>query len=125
MNFTNDPKPAKISLNNKPQELQTKKTYFYEMPSGRIEAVEAKEAWELHRKNYKQVGVSDGSKYAQAMIEARQIFELQGIEMAQERLRKGFEEELEAAKGHFETPPKNDVFGNGGAEFAQMMPKFK
>ena len=45
--------------------------------------------------------------------------------MAQERLRKGFEEELEIAKGHYETPPRNDIFGNGKAELNQMIGKFK
>jgi len=125
MDFTEQPKNSLVNLNQKTQEMQIKKTYFYEMPSGRIEPVEEKEAWELHKKGFKQIGVSDGSKYALALKESRQIFQLQGIEMAQERLRKGFEEELEIAKGHYETPPRNDIFGNGKAELNQMIGKFK
>jgi hypothetical protein len=117
MDFTEPPKPAVVNLNPKTQEIQVNKTYFYEMPNGKIEPVEAKEAWELHKKKYKQIGVSDGSKYRQAIAEARQIFQLQGLEMSQERLRKGFEEELEVARGNFETPPSNDVWGNGRNEF--------
>ena len=117
MNFTEPPKLSVPGLNTKVQEIKVNKTYFYEMPSGNIEAVESREAWELHRKKYKQIGVSSGLKHAQAVEEARQIFKLQGIEASQERLRKGFEEELEEARGKFETPPNNDVFGNGVSEF--------
>lgn len=125
MEFTDKPKEIITNINRKPQELKINKTYFYEMPNGRIEAVEAKEAWELYKKGYKQYGVSDGSKYALALRESNEIFKLQGLEMAQERLRKGYEEEMELAKGNYEVPPKNDVFGNGSAEFSQMISKFK
>lgn len=124
MEFTGNEKPLVAGLNAKAQELQIKKTYFYEMPTGKIEAVEAKEAWELRKKGMKQIGVSDGQSYAKAIKESQQIFKLQGLEMAQERLRKGFEEELELAKGHYEVPPNNDVFGNGVQEFSQTMGKF-
>jgi len=118
MQFTEPPKVATVSLNGKSAELQTKKTYFYEV-NGNIVPAEAREAWELHKKKHKQIGVSDGSKYAQAIMESRELFKTEGIEKSQERLRQGYEEELESAKGNFETPPNNDVFGNGVREFNQ------
>lgn len=124
MEFNNKEKPLVVGLNNKIQELQIKKTYFYEMPTGKIEAVEAKEAWELRKKGFKQIGVSNGQTYAKAIRESQKLFKERGLESAQERLRKGFEEELECARGHFEIPPSNDVFGNGIQEFQQTMGKF-
>lgn len=117
MDFTIAEKPLVPSINNKAQELKINKTYFYEMPSGNIEAVESREAWELHKKRFKQIGVSDGSLYRKAMEEARELFKTEGLEKSQERLRKGVEEEIEAARGHFEVPPNNDVFGNGRQDF--------
>jgi len=118
MNFTEPPKVSTPGINTKSQELKYNKTYFYEV-NGNIVPVEAREAWELHRKRHKQIGVSDSSKYALAVQEARELFKTEGIEKSQERLRRGFDEELESARGHFETPPNNDVFGNGVREFNQ------
>ena len=113
MDFVDEPKKLTVSLNNKPDELAPKKTYFYELPSGRVEPAEAVEAWRHHKNGYKQVGVSDGKTYLQAVREAQQLFKEQGLEAAQERLRKGFSEELEVARGHFETPPNADAMGPG------------
>ena len=113
MDFVDEPKKVSVSLNTKPDELAPKKTYFYQLPSGRIEPAEAVEAWRHHKNGYRQVGVSDGRTYFNAVKEAQQIFKDQGLEKAQERLRKGFDEELEVAKGHFETPPNADAMGPG------------
>lgn len=98
------PKPLVASLGaiDKPN-----KTYFYARPDGTPFCVEAKEAWTIHRK-FKQIGVSDGSIYYEGVKESHQIFKEKGLEAAQARIRKGFADELEAARGKFETPPNVD-----------------
>lgn len=88
------------------------KVYFYERPDGSIVHTDAKEAWGFHKK-FKQIGVSDGVKYHQAVLESRDLFRQQGLAAAQDRLRQGFAEELEAARGKLERPPNADKMGNG------------
>jgi len=113
MDYSMEEKPLTVGLNNKAQQFKVNKTYFYEMPTGNIEPVETREAWELYKKKYKQIGVSNGLTYDKARKEAKEIFKTEGIEKAQERLRQGIQEELEVARGNFETPPNCDMFGNG------------
>jgi len=119
MEYTEEAKESNININTKVQELKANKTYFYEMPSGNIEPVEAVEAWGLYKKKAKQIGCSDGTTYRTALKEAQQLMKTEGIEKAQERLRKGLAEELEVARGNIEIPPNNDVFGPAKNEFNQ------
>ena len=69
--------------------------------------------------------LEDQYLYCLAHEESREIFKIEGLEKAQERLRLGIQEEMEEAKGNYETPPRNDVFGNGVAQFNQMVGNFK
>lgn len=112
-------KPVSVSWNSSYGEvegarqlsLKAGKTFFYEKPDGTIIATEAIEAWAIHKaKKFKQVGVSSGEKYTLAMEEAGRIFKTDGLKASQERIRKGFEEELEVARGHYEVPPDCDRF---------------
>lgn len=121
MDFQAEEKPLKVSVNNKATELKANRTYFYEMPTGNIEPVEAREAWELHKKKYKQIGSSDGTTYNKALKEAQGLLKTKGLEEAQERLRQGLQEELEQARGKIQTPPNYDIFGNGTNELKQRI----
>ena len=125
MEFLDKEKPLTVAPNKKPQELKAEKTYFYEMPSGNVIATEAREAWSLHKKRIKQIGVSNGLIYAQAILDSQQILATEGLEKAQERLRRGYQEELESARGHFETPPNFDFYGNGAEHLRQNVAKYK
>lgn len=91
------------------------KTYFYERANGSIICVEAFEAWGLHKnpKEFKQVGVSSGQIFNEARKNLRHVFNTQGVEAAQELLREAERKELEAARGHFETPPNAEKMGPG------------
>lgn len=104
-----------------PHQLETpRKTWFYERPNGSVVAVQADEAWAIHNNRsraytgFKQVGCSDGTKYFQAVMDSRDLLRSQGLAAAQERLRRGFDEELEAARGKYEVPPDTDVKWPGG-----------
>lgn len=94
---------------------KSKRTYFYERKDGSIICVEEKEAWELHKKGFKQIGVSNGEIFRQAVIESQKIFTESGLQAAQERIRKGERDEIEAARGKFQVPPNNDKIGNGAS----------
>lgn len=96
-----------------PKVYPPQKTFFYERPNGSVVCVEEKEAWTLHKK-FKQVGVSDGTTFQAALMEAKRIFQEQGLEAAQARLRQGHEEELEKARGHFQAPRNFDTVGFNG-----------
>jgi hypothetical protein len=93
--------------------LQPTKTWFMERGDGKIFACEEIEAWELlrnksnwRRNDFKIIGVSDGLIYAQAVNEASNLIDKQQI---QNRLRRGFEEELEKARGNIEFPTNQNV----------------
>ena len=98
----------------KPNKIEPpQKTYFYERRDGSIISAHAKEAWNLH-KQFKQVGVSDGTAFYKAVQEAHNLFNTRGIEEAQERLRQGEKEEIEVARGHLEMPQNPDtIYPNG------------
>lgn len=107
----------KVHKLEKPQ-----KTFFFERQDGSIISVGEQEAWNLHaRKNQvigqdipkpKLIGVSDGMKVHQAIKEAHEIFRTDS-EAAQERVRRGHDEELEAARGHIILPRNFDKMGDG------------
>lgn len=100
--FDTAEKPLRAQVNPETSRPQT--TFFYEQPSGRIIVVEEKEASLIHHK-FKQVGVSDGKVFAEAVREAKKIQKETGdLPKAQELLRKGEDDERESARGHFQRP---------------------
>lgn len=100
------------------------KTFFFERPDGSTFSVNEAEAWNVYTgKNQivgfqtvrpKLIGVSDGSKVAQAIIEAKEIFKTEGFEKAQQRVKQGHEEEIESARGHIEKPRNFDMVDSRG-----------
>lgn len=107
--FDTPEKPLTAGAN--PDNYSPNTTFFYEQPGGRIIVVEEQEAYLIHGK-YKQVGVSDGLIFHKALKEAKQIHRDTGdLKKAQELLRKGEQDELETAKGHFQVP-RNYSFTN-------------
>lgn len=91
-----------------------KKTFFYERSDGSIIEVGEREASKIHKK-FKQVGVSDGKAFHQAVQEAHDLFNSEGEQAAKDRLAKGKEEELEIARGNLQIPGDFKVYGNGAA----------
>lgn len=91
-----------------------KKTYFYEKKDGSVIEAQANEAWTLHKKGFKQIGVSSGKKYEEAVKLAHQVFkQTLDKQKVREILLKGRNDELEEARGKFETPPNMDKMGPG------------
>lgn len=99
------------------------RTYFFERPDGSVIHVTEQAAWSLYarpqqtlhgRIRFKYLGTSDGLLYAQAVDEASVIFKEQGLEAAQEHLRKALEEEKAQALLN-RTPPRDfDTVDSGG-----------
>lgn len=93
---------------------RAKKTFFYERQNGSVISTnDVLDACRMHKK-FKQYGVSDGTRFERAVAEAHRIFMEQGLDAAQQRIRDGEKEEMEAAKGHFETPLEPRVFEPSG-----------
>lgn len=106
--------PEKPVVMNVGQVEPARKTYFYERHDGSIVSCNDEgSAATMHRK-FKQLGVSDGTKFRQAVIESHQLFRAGDKDGARARLLKGEQEELEAARGHFETPTIRKVFEPNG-----------
>lgn len=99
------------------------RTYFFEREDGTTFFTNANEAWTIYKRRQqivgketpriKYLGNSDGSKFKQAVMEAKQMFREKGLEISQERLRQGEREELEEAKKDKTPPPQADKFGDG------------
>lgn len=97
---------------------QNERTYFFERENGETFFAKAQEAWNIYkgrnqiigfeRPRIKFIGSSDGSTYKKAVQEAQAIFRQEGLEKAQERLRRGAEEELAVARGQLIPPPNFD-----------------
>lgn len=99
-------------------------TWFFENHDGGIIPVKEAEAWRIYSgKNQKLgeivpraklIGLTDGTIYHEAVIDARKVFKEFGLEKAQERLRQGLADEVEKARGNV-VPPRNfDVIGQNG-----------
>lgn len=116
-------KPLTAGLSDKLE--QAERIWFFEQEGGRIIYVKEEEADSLMRgqnqtlgiRTYppKLIGVGTGEKFRTALIEARGIFQKEGVEKAQERIRKGVEEELEGARGNIIRPRDFSTIGRGGA----------
>ena len=98
------------------------KTFFFEREDGSVIAVGEYEAWNL-LKNRNQIigvrtyppkllGVSNGQKMYEAVKEAHAIY-LTDQELAKDRMRRGFDEELEVARGNIVQPRNPDKQGDG------------
>jgi hypothetical protein len=104
MNNLADIPEKSLTASANPENLPLHTTFFYEQSNGRIIVVEEQEASLIHRK-FKQVGVSDGLVFQKAMQEAKRVQRETGdLLKAQEILRQGERDELEAARGHFQLP---------------------
>lgn len=123
-------KPLVASVNTDPKQLQTNRTYFFEREDGSVIFAEEREAWGLYsripqvlgKRTYplKFLGSSDGKKYQQAIFDSQQIYrETNSLAKAQERLRQGEKEELEAARGNL-VPPRNQDKMGSGANYLQV-----
>lgn len=90
------------------------KTYFFERFDGSTICVQEVEANNLLKgrgkvigpvqARPKLIGVSDGTKFHQAVTEAHALHAEGKIKEALARLKQGEQEELEAARGHLERP---------------------
>lgn len=98
------------------------KTFFFERHDGSIISVNEPEAWRIINGRIqaylrypipKLIGVSDGSTFQKALFEARELGKTD-VELAKERVRKGYQEELEAARGHIEQPRNFDIIDKYG-----------
>lgn len=119
-----DKLPKKITKKNLRvgQPLVAQKMYFYEKPNGEIFECRAREASDAHKK-FKQIGVSDGTVSAR-IVSALQInYKKMTVKQIQTEYRRAFQEELKAARGHFETPPDYTLNTLGNNELAQRMGK--
>ena len=119
--FPTAEKPLTAGISDKLYQVQ--KTFFFEKEDGSVIAVDEPGAWNIisgkqqtinSRISFKLIGVSDGKSFQKALIEAKDIFYKEGLQKSQERIRQGFQEELEAARGHIEKPRNFDAFGRGG-----------
>lgn len=98
------------------------KTFFFERYDGSIISVGESEAWRIatgRNQAYlkypapKLIGVSDGTVFRDAVIEAQALGKTD-IEAAKARLRKGYDDELTAARGHIEQPRNFDMIDKYG-----------
>lgn len=100
------------------------RVYFFQREDGGMIYVGAREAWNLwrgrqqiigfERPRLKYVGSSDGEKFRQALLASKDAFATGGLEAAQEALRKGVDEELEAARLNTAPPPNFDEVDERG-----------
>lgn len=93
------------------------KVFFFQRNDGKIIATEEQEAWNLYsrrpqmlyrkgkRVEFELIGTGDGTIYHKALMEAKEAGKTD-IQKAQEILRKGQEDELEACRGKI-VPPRN------------------
>ena len=122
MEFSSPPLQTKKGIADKIESPQ--KTFFFERSDGSIFFTNEQEAWIIYSGKSQMVGIrpsipkligtSDGKITNQATLEARAIFHSDGLEKAQEHIRKAQELELETARKTI-IPPRNfDTIGNKG-----------
>jgi len=108
----------------KPNQIEPpKKIFFFEREDGSIFHVGEREAWAVYkghnqtvgisRPRLKLVGVSNGMKFHEAVIEAHELNRT-NPQAALERIKKGENDEWEAAKGHIEIPRDFDTVDERG-----------
>lgn len=113
-------KPLIASINQDPKfDYQPNKVFFFERNDGKVIATEEREAWTLYtrrpqmlykqgkRAEFKLIGVGDGQIYHKALMEAKKVGQTD-ILKAQEILRKGHQDELDACIGKIIIPRNMD-----------------
>lgn len=100
------------------------KTFFFERHDGSVIPVQEYEAFVLLKGGNKVlgpyqippklIGVSDGTKFQQAVSEAHALVREGRQEEARARLKQGEAEEFEAAKGNIERPRNYDTIDRNG-----------
>ena len=124
MQITGDPKPLTASMSERSDDIH--QVFFFERNDGTIIACEEEEAWNLYvrrpqilgrhkRIEFTLIGVGDGNIYRQALQQAREIGKTD-IKQAQEILRKGQADELEACRGRIIKPRNMDKIGSEEAK---------
>ena len=124
MNETELVAPGNNIQANKVEPAQ--KTFFFERWDGSIISVSEREAWGIMKNRQsvvglyvpppKLIGVSDGKIYQKAVLEAHALHKTGRIhEDVAAVLRKGWNDELEAARGHLERPRDFDTIDKRGA----------
>jgi hypothetical protein len=116
-------KPLTASINTKlppPTEV-----YFIERENGEVLHVDEKMAWNLLNgrsvvvgrlpDRMKLIGTGKGEIFQEAVLESQAIYQKEGLQAAQERIRKGVQDELEACRGTIKYPRNHDTVGAGGA----------
>jgi len=122
MEFNSPPLQTKKGMADKIESSQ--RTFFFERSDGSIFCTNEEEAWSIYSgKNQivglrfsipKLIGTSDGKITNQAIIDAKAIFQKDGLAKAQEHIRTAQEQELESARKTI-IPPRNfDTIGNKG-----------
>jgi hypothetical protein len=108
----------KVHMKEQPQT-----TYFFERWDGSVFATNGRDAWAVYSGRIKAasgvnklIGTSDGRIYHDAVTESHEIYKKTGdFAMARAVLKKGFDDELAAAKSKIIPPPnydKIDKYGN-------------
>ena len=124
MEIKGDPKPLVASMSNRSDDIR--QVFFFERTDGQIIACEELEAWNLYtrrpqilgrhqRVEFTLVGVGDGRIYRDALEKAREVGRTD-IKQAQEILRKGQADELEACRGKLIRPRNMDKIGSEEAK---------
>ncbi len=114
-------KPLIASVNE--ETLPVEEIYFFERQDGSIIHTNERLAWNVYRRGIgelgniqrpKLVGVGSGQIYAKAVQEAKDIGRDGNIKDAQARVRQGYKEELEAARGKIKYPRNFDEVDRNG-----------
>lgn len=122
--FITDPLQSNKSFSTDIKE-RPEQTFFFEKGDGKVFCCNEKQAWDVYMARGqiigyrdapkpKLIGVSDGTIYFKALREAKEIFEKEGLEASQARIKQAFNEELEAARGHIVRPRNFDEIDIGG-----------
>jgi hypothetical protein len=112
-------KPLVAGMSTRSEDIN--RVYFFERSDGQVIACEEVEAWSLYsrrqqvlgrnkRMDFKLIGVGDGLIYREALSQAR-IAGQTDIKKAQEIIRKGQEDELDACRGKIIAPRDMDKIG--------------
>jgi hypothetical protein len=117
------PEKPLIAGSNQKVEL-AKPVFFFQRPDGTVFHTDEKAAWSIYNGRSTMVGIrqplpvylgtSDGKLFAKAVVESQQIFKTSGLQAAQDRIRKGIDEELEVAKLNKTPPPNTDTVDKYG-----------
>ena len=122
MNYSNPPVQSTITMKDNIENPEP--TFFFERSNGEIFAVNELGAWNIYsgkqqvlglrQQKPKLIGTSDGVITYRAIEEAQRAFKTEGVEKAQEIIKKGQADELEEAMKHPRVPRNFDTMDNMG-----------